>query len=112
MCTGGHLNEWVMSGCERVRRFKLVCADVDTPRGVKLSIEGNSPHATTAGTAGQAVAPSPFEWHRQIAQLTRPADRAEWFLPPQTVTAYNFGIRRFQTRTAPRCIAWGLQWRI
>jgi putative endopeptidase len=34
-----------------------------------------------------------FEYHRQLAKLTRPPDRSEWWMTPQTVNAVNLPLQ-------------------
>jgi putative endopeptidase len=38
--------------------------------------------------AGNARSFAAFEWHREVARLDMPVDRAEWGMTPQTVNAY------------------------
>jgi putative endopeptidase len=37
---------------------------------------------------GDLKASAAFEWHRRVARLNQPVDRAEWGMTPQTVNAY------------------------
>ena len=37
---------------------------------------------------GDVARSQAFEWHRQLARLDQPVDRAEWGMTPQTVNAY------------------------
>ncbi|HEU4486309.1 MAG TPA: M13 family metallopeptidase [Povalibacter sp.] len=42
-----------------------------------------------AGDAfGNAVRARVFDWNYDVARLSRPTDKNEWFMPPQTVNAY------------------------